>query len=475
MTHSPNATAAMGQVLPDVAMRRSTTATHPVVKSMLRSVKVGDRIELRANAIGQDGEAVARLEGIDVHVPHLLFGERALIRIENVGREVPERVRRAHGLLLEVLGPIRERVTPPCHDHELQEGRCSGCPLMIAEPAFQRAQKLRWLESAYGLVVSEVVAGPTDLGYRWSSKRVARSQPGRLRLGSFRRGTHQVADMRSCAVDHPDIAACAREVADVATQLGIEAYDERSRTGDLRYVWLKTNGEGDVLVTLITASLETRASELAAALTTPAGVAWSVQPSEGNAIRGATVEILKGCSTLSVELLGRRIEVGPLGFLQPNPRVAELAYRDLCSSSSARLCFDLYAGAGLTTALLGEDCEQVVACDAFSESAEALGTAAESALVFLERKLTEDARPDLIIANPPRSGMGEAACNALLQFSEKGLEELRIMSCSPSALKRDLAHLASGFEITSLRAYDTLPHTPHVELVVKLRARRKKG
>ena len=45
------------------------------------------------------------------------------------------------------------------------------------------------------------------------------------------------------------------------------------------------------------------------------------------------------------------------------------------------------------------------------------------------------------------------------------------MSCNPAALKRDLERLASGFELTSLHAYDTLPHTPHVELVAKLHAR----
>ena len=141
-------------------------------------------------------------------------GDITLLRIENIGREVPERRRRAHALVLEVLGPIPERVSPECHDHELREGRCSGCPWMIATPAFQRDQKRIWLESEFGLIVSEFVAGPSDYGYRWSSKRVARSNSGGLRLGSFRRGTHQVADMGSCAVDHPDIAACARQIAE---------------------------------------------------------------------------------------------------------------------------------------------------------------------------------------------------------------------------------------------------------------------
>jgi 23S rRNA (uracil1939-C5)-methyltransferase len=436
-------------------------------------VKVGERIEVQATTIGREGDAVAVREGIDVHVPYLLVGERALVRIENVGREVPERRRRAHALLLEVHRALPERVDPPCREHEQREGRCSGCPWMIAEPAFQRSEKQRWLKDEFGLEVSEVVAGASDFGYRWSSKRVARSHGGRLHLGSFRRGTHQVADMAQCLVDHPDIAACAREVAEAATQLGIEAYDERSRQGDLRYVWFKTNGAGDVLVTLITANIETRAGELAAALPNVAGVAWSVQPSEGNAIRGAHYELLRGVETISIELAGHRVDAGPLGFLQPNPRVAELAYLDLCAEVRGERAFDLYAGAGVTTELLRAAVSKVIPCEAYAESAEALGAAPETVEAFLHRSLAEEECPEVVVANPPRSGIGESACHALLALAERGLQEVRIMSCSPLALRRDLERLAPGFELVALKAYDTLPHTPHVELVAKLHARRR--
>ena len=67
--------------------------------------------------------------------------------------------------------------------------------------------------------------------------------------------------------------------------------------------------------------------------------------------------MLTGNGTLQVQLAGTEVEVGPLGFLQPNPRVAELAYRDLVAAPSGaalggELAYDLYAGAGITTALL---------------------------------------------------------------------------------------------------------------------------
>lgn len=327
------------------------------------------------------------------------------------------------------------------------------------------------LHDHHGLAVDEVRSGPSALGYRWSSKRVARSYGGRMHLGSFRRDSHQFADMAGCLVDHPDVAAAALAVADAATQLGIEAWDERQNAGDLRYVWLKTNGRGDVLVTLVTASSRTRAHELADALEGLAGIAWSVQDDGGNAIRGSEARSLRGATTIALELAGRHVDVGPLGFLQPNPEVAELAYRDLCAKPPGGLAFDLYAGVGVTTSLLAAGSAEVLACEAYAESATAGGGAPETALAFLERTFAAGLAPRLVVANPPRSGMGELVCDRLVAFAGRGPAEVRIMSCSPAALRRDLDRLAAGFALVELQAYDTLPHTPHVELVAKLHAR----
>jgi 23S rRNA (uracil1939-C5)-methyltransferase len=430
----------------------------------------GDRIEIEASALDEE-DGVALLDGFEVRVPNLWPGERALVRIEHVGKARKDGPRRAYGRVLEVLKRSPARVLPACRKHEMRDGHCTGCPWMVASLDAQRAEKAARLAREYGFEVGEVVASPDALGYRWSSKRVARRASGPVHLGSFRRGSHQLADMADCLVDHPDIAACAREVAEQASRVGMETYDERTRRGDLRYVWLKTDGRGAVLVTLITAREESRAPELAAALTTAAGVAWSVQSGEGNAVRGASATVLSGVASIAVELCGQRVEVGPLGFLQPNPRAAELCYRDLCGDVRAERCFDLYAGVGVTTAVLAASCGRVTACESNAESAAQLGAPAQTVEAFLASAIAVDDVPGAVIANPPRAGMGAAVCAHLAALAARGLEALRIMSCGPAALRRDIDALAGAFHLERVRAYDTLPHTPHVELVAHLRRR----
>jgi tRNA/tmRNA/rRNA uracil-C5-methylase (TrmA/RlmC/RlmD family) len=189
-------------------------------------------------------------------------------------------------------------------------------------------------------------------------------------------------------------------------------------------------------------------------------------------MRGSVAKPLRGSRELSTRLLDQAVEVGALGFLQPNPAAAELAYAaltELSASMPRQRAFDLYAGAGVTTRRLRAHFAEVLACEAYPESAAALGVAPETAEAFVQRALRgETGSPDLVIANPPRKGMGALVCGALVSLAAP---ELRIMSCGPAGLARDLADLSPAYTLVGLRAFDTLPQTPHVELVAILRAR----
>jgi tRNA/tmRNA/rRNA uracil-C5-methylase (TrmA/RlmC/RlmD family) len=120
----------------------------------------------------------------------------------------------------------------------------------------------------------------------------------------------------------------------------------------------------------------------------------------------------------------------------------------------------------VTTQLLRERFEEVVACESYPESAAALGIAAQSAQSFCQAWL--DAcrpTPELILANPPRAGLGADVCAALLQL---GAPRVQIMSCSAKTLAEDLRRLDARYRLVGLRGYDTLPQTNHVELVAWL-------
>lgn len=434
----------------------------------------GDTLEIEIAALGPDGEGLASHDGLTVHVPGAFPGERVQVRIAHTSRQHP----RAHAELRAVLAPHPERRVSPCVHHRDPGNKpnsiaCTGCPLLSLAVAAQRTHKQELLARSFDLHVDRVVAAPEEFGYRWSSKRVVGGRSGALILGSFMRDSHKLVPMHACRVDHPEIVLASEELRRVADSLAIEPYDERSGAGDLRYAWFKTDGRRSLL-TLVTAHTDSRAaSELPGRLRRPAGIAWSVQPGPGNNLRGQAPVMLRDDANLEFTLADTPLTVGPLGFLQPNPTVAALAYHDLVAGPSGEartgeLAFDLYAGSGVTTQLLRNHFAEVRACEAYPESAAQLGLPPERAEDFLARQHAAGARPSLVIANPPREGLGSRVVAALQQIAP---QHLQIMSCGPAGLARDLAALAADYQLLGLRAYDTLPQTPHVELVAWLERR----
>lgn len=426
----------------------------------------GQSIEVTIESLSSGGEGIARYGGVPIVVSGTFIGERVRIVVDHVGKQ------RSFATFVSPAEVHADRRIPPCARHPVRGGECSGCAWQGLGESAQRQHKRHLLAAVYGLEVDAMRSLPgAEFGYRWSSKRVVGGRPGALVLGSYVRGSHGLADMSGCLVEHATIRAAADELVAIADELEIEPYlpGASSSPGDLRYVWFKTNGK-QVLLTLITGARESRAATLLGErLRLPCGIAWSVQGDPGNAIRGQNAVMLRGAASLSHTLAGRLVEVGPLGFLQPNPAVAALAYSDLTRDHEGlarrgELALDLYAGAGITTSLLRRDYAQVIPVESYPESALALGVEPKGVAGFLA-----DYRgvPELVVANPPRSGLGDEVCRRL---GELGAARLQVMSCSPRSLARDLAALEDrGYERVALRAYDTLPQTPHVELVAWLR------
>ncbi len=411
--------------------------------------RAGDRRSFEVESLLPSGEGVSGRTRIAGAFP----GEQVIARVEHVGKHA------SFATTLEVERARPGRRLPPCPRHAgLKGGNCTGCALMALEESDQRTLLREMLREQHGLEVVDVAAAPESLGYRWSAKRIAFGGPGKLRLGSFMRGTNRPADMEGCLVDHPLIAAAADELAEAARDLGIAAHDEERKRLGLRAVWLRTNGT-EVLATLVTSEAnEDELRRLSPRLTRCDGVAFSFHRESGNALRGAEATMLRGVDALDVN--GTR--VGPLGFLQPNPRVAEQMYDDLVDGIGGGRILDLYAGSGATTRRLRAVASEVLPCESHPEGASSLGIEAETAEAFLARQ-TE--APDAVVANPPRKGLGAAVTEELLRLRPA---RIHVMACGPEGLAKDIAALADGYRLESLRAYDTLPQTPHVELIAKL-------
>jgi 23S rRNA (uracil1939-C5)-methyltransferase len=284
--------------------------------------------------------------------------------------------------------------------------------------------------------------------------------------------------MSGCLVDHPDIVEACDELIRVTNQQHVTAFQELDEVGDFRYAWFKTDGRGNVLLAIITADpYETRLFDVAEELSVPVGIAWGVNSGRNNDMRGVTLRPVRGRQSLEIDLCGVAAHVGPLSFLQPNPNAAAMAYHDLVRVPAGgfphgRVALDLYAGAGVTTALLQEHFPVVAACESYPDSARALGIRPQLVEDFLATILADPHHPhrlaDLVVANPPRGGLGPTVCD---QLNRLQAPRLHIMSCSPPSLKEDIKRLTGpegSYRLIQARGFDTLSQTAHVEVVAWL-------
>jgi 23S rRNA (uracil1939-C5)-methyltransferase len=147
-------------------------------------------------------------------------------------------------------------------------------------------------------------------------------------------------------------------------------------------------------------------------------------------------------------------------------RVREFAVQQLGEVSGLKV-WDLYAGIGETTERLvrqGAIVESVELDRRAVAEAEARGPVARRHTGRAEDVLRELRSPDLVIVNPPRTGMDPRVSAELERLLPR---RLVYISCDPATLARDLQRLP-GFDLKLVQAFDLFPQTTHVETVAVL-------
>jgi 23S rRNA (uracil1939-C5)-methyltransferase len=147
-------------------------------------------------------------------------------------------------------------------------------------------------------------------------------------------------------------------------------------------------------------------------------------------------------------------------------RVREFAVRQL-GEVGGRKVWDLYAGIGETTtqlAALGAQVESVELDRRAVAEAEARGPADRRHVGRVEDVLRELRRPDLVVTNPPRTGMDERVS---LELERLRPTRVVYISCDPATLARDLQRMPQ-LRLIRIQAFDLFPQTTHVETVAVL-------
>jgi 23S rRNA (uracil1939-C5)-methyltransferase len=445
-------------------------------------------------------------------------GDRVRVEVESRRK----RIVTAH--IDEILDPSPMRTDARCKHfgrRELPGEGCGGCTLQSMSYRHQLANKERMIKKLMqvrGVDPGHVlpIIGMNEPWYYRNKMEFSFGDTANreFAFGLYPKGyRYEVLNLDECFLESEFVSDFLPKVRDWAIELGLEPYQNRGGAGFVRTVTIREGKRtGERMIELTTTHDETAlcgGETVAAAeigqkfcdfVTKTAAdmdseftsVYWTQQ----YAVRGEPTRFiehhLQGSPVLveKMRLPGDQVlsfEIHPRAFFQPNTLQAEVLYAQVLEKTGLQTqesrgtrVLDLYCGTGTIGLCMAPYAEHVAgielqpdAVDNARQNARNNGIdnvsffAGDVGKVLQQDDFKEAAGDvDIVVVDPPRAGL---MAEAKEQLKEIDAPRLVYVSCSPTALARDLAELEKfGYRIETIQPVDMFPHTYHVENVALL-------
>lgn len=333
-------------------------------------------------------------------------------------------------------------------------------------------------------------------------------------------------DLTSCPLHVNEIKAALAPLTRAITRMGLQPYSIVKRHGELKHVLVTASANGQLMVRFVLRStaqlpaIRKGAPRLQNELPGLRVLSVNIQPRPAAILEGEREIILSQDSTLDMPLylpelgadgvvVNNKKSVLPLvlppqSFFQTNSDVAAGLYaqarawaRDYAggqagvltgesgaggahpdATQSSQSIWDLYCGVGGFALALAQPGAQVLgvevsapAIDGARAAAAQLGLtspqvrfeAGDASVLDASGQVYGHDKPDLLVVNPPRRGIGELAAS----IEGSGIKRVLYSSCNPASLAKDL-EVMSSYRVRRARLFDMFPYTNHAEVLVEL-------
>jgi len=208
-------------------------------------------------------------------------------------------------------------------------------------------------------------------------------------------------------------------------------------------------------------------------------ISINIQPKHAAVLEGDEEIFLTDQHYIHHQLGEIKFSLHPKAFVQTNPRIAHSLYitasnwiRDL----NTETLVEIFCGQGAFSFFCAEHTKSSVGFEINKEAVEQANLTAKlyqkSNLTFKvadAKNLSEEIfklKPDVLLVNPPRKGLGESI-KVILQNKPP---YILYSSCSVETLASDLKQLMHLYQIEKSQIFDMFPHTDHFETLVLLKS-----
>jgi 23S rRNA (uracil1939-C5)-methyltransferase len=390
------------------------------------------------------------------------------------------------GRLKAILKKSPDRIRSVCSYAD----KCGACALMELKYEKQLAIKMQLLENAlykyaeYEGKIEGIVKSDDVYGYRNKCNLPIIDYNGKLVNALYKQGSNHPCLITTCFIHEESVEEIRRKILDVLNRHKLQAYDRREKKG-MRQLIVRAFDKGAQAV-LVTGN-DTLKENVIADLKKIKGLKSLFQGI--NTVRDPIrmmpekLRPLFGKEKIDVKSLDYELELSPQAFFQLNHKQAERIYQDAAAliKEKQKLIIEGYCGIGTISLAMHDKAEKIIGIEIIEKAIkDAKDNAKKNKVENVEfrcgdaakeiRKIVEKEKADVIVVDPPRTGLDDELLKTLLKSKAK---QIIYISCNPSTLGKDLYILKKEYEIHLVRGYDMFPNTPLVETVCCLYHQKK--
>ncbi|MDR6999115.1 tRNA (uracil-5-)-methyltransferase [Neobacillus niacini] len=443
-------------------------------------IEVNQTFPLTIKRLGINGEGVGYFKRQVVFVPGALPGEEVVVQATKINPKFAEATIKK----IRIKSPHRVQPLCPVYD------QCGGCQLQhlgydqqlkekrdIVIQSLERHTKL----DANKLDIRETIGMEDPWGYRNKSSFQVGQRDGKVLAGLYGLNSHLLIDIDQCAVQHSKTNEATAQVKRILEELKIPIYNEKTRKGIVRTIVTRVGVQsGELQVVLITSQKELPKKELLIAeiqkrLPNVKSIVQNINGQKTSLIFGEETVSLAGSEVIQETLGDLQFELSARTFFQLNPTQTVKLYNEVKKAAGltgTEKVVDAYCGVGTIGLWLADQAAEIRGMDVIPESIEDAKKNAKrhgitntkyvpgKAEEVLPKWVKKGWKPDVMVVDPPRTGLDNQLLQTILQVKP---EKLIYVSCNPSTLAKDIQTLSPKYEVKYIQPVDMFPQTAHVE------------
>lgn len=297
----------------------------------------------------------------------------------------------------------------------------------------------------------------------------------------------KVLDIQTCHLQAEPSNLIRNTLKEYALNHRLSFYDLRAQEGWLRNLILRICTTGEVMVNICfhyedAAARKHLLDHLLKKVPAITTLFYTINTKKNDSLHDLSPQLYHGKGHVLEQLDDFVFKIGPKSFFQTNTYQAKTLYRvvrDFAGLTGKETVYDLYCGTGSIGIFVARGARKVVGVELIRE---AIDDAKENARlnnihntaffagdvidICDNAFIAEQGAPDVVITDPPRSGMHEKLVKKLLELQA---QRIVYVSCNPATQARDLFLLSEKYLVEQIQAVDMFPHTHHIENVVLLK------